>query len=134
MVHVWVVLEVDLSLGSGGVWYVVPINVGLSVPDATGVLNPVFPSSMVMMVAHQHIPGRVPFPPADGGSAPALGSLLVPGLVFGPLGKAPAPEGGRTPPTGRMLGFGSPSPGLKALPPGAGVGFRDSPPSFPSPG
>ena len=55
MVQEWVVLETDASLDNGSVWYAVLMNVGLPVPDATGVLNPVVPSSIVTVVAHQHM-------------------------------------------------------------------------------
>ena len=49
--------------------------------------------------------------------------LLVPGLVFGPLGKAPAPKGGKALPTVGAAGFTSLGSGLKPPSPGAGVGF-----------
>ena len=59
-------------------------------------------------------------------------ALLVPGLVFGPFGKAPAPKGGKVPPPTRPAGFTSRAPGFKA-PPGAGVGFQPlDPPPYPS--
>ena len=89
----------------------------LPAPVAIGVLNP--------LVLHAHgggspahvlvlVPGGVPLPADLGFASPAPGALLVPVLVLGPLGKAPAPKGGRTPPTTRMSGVGSPSPGYKA--------------------
>ena len=102
-------------------------------------LNAVVPSS------HAHgrgppahvpvlVPGRVPLPADLGGTSPASDAPLVPDLVLGPFGKAPAPEGGRTHPTTRMSGDGSPSPGIKAHPPDAGVGFSLPSPPLPSPG
>ena len=54
----------------------------------------------------------------------SLGWLLV------PLVKPLLPFFSRIPPTGRMPGYGSPSPGMGSVPgppPGAGVGFRGSP-------
>ena len=58
------------------------------------------------------------------GSSPAPGAL--PGLAFGPLGKAPVSKGGKAPPTARAVGFTSPAPGFKPPPPGASVGFQPS--------
>ena len=80
------------------------------------------------------VPGRVPLFQANRGNAPAPASPVVPGLVFGPLGKALPSKGSRVPPAGRLPGFGAHSPGTVTLsrpPPGAGVGFRDSSPGAP---
>ena len=78
------------------------------------------------------VPGRGASPEL-GGSSPAPGTLLVPGLVFGLLGKAPAPKGSKPPPTTRAAGFTSPAPGFKPPSPGAGVGFPPPGPSLPPP-
>ena len=52
--------------------------------------------------------GRVSLLADRGGASPAPGaSPFVPGLVFGPLGKAPAPKGGKVPPTTRPAGVSS---------------------------
>ena len=42
--------------GSGSVWHAVLIGVGLPTPVATGVINPVVPSTMLVLAAHQHMP------------------------------------------------------------------------------
>ena len=83
--RVLVVLEVDLSLGNGNVWCVMPINVGLPVPDATGVLNPAMDVMLAVLVA-----GRVPM----------VMVLLPPGAPLVPC------VGGKFPPTARMPGIG----------------------------
>ena len=50
-----VVLESDMSLDNGSVWHAVLTSVGLPVPGATGVLNPVGPSSHCHEAVHQHV-------------------------------------------------------------------------------
>ena len=36
--------------------------------------------------------------------------------MFGPLGRAPPPKGSTIPPTGRLLGYGAPFPGMGSVP------------------
>ena len=111
-----------------------PINVGLLVPDAwcaqpRGTLlqsHDAGPPALVPVL----VPGRVPFPPAEGGSAPVV-LLWSLGWCLVPLAR-PRSQRGRIPPTGRMPGYGSPSPGFKAPPSCAGVGSSPGPPPDPS--
>ena len=86
------------------------ISVDPSAPVAIAVLNPVVPSSMFPVLFSV----RVPLTADLGGASLAPGAPLVPGLVLGRHGKAPGPKDGRTPPTTRMSGAGSPSFCFKA--------------------
>ena len=89
--HVWVVLDADISLDNGSVWNAVPVKYWSARPQCHRCAQPpVVPSPRWWYTST--VPGRVPFPPAPGGSVSAHGSPLIPGLVFGSLGKAPAPK------------------------------------------
>ena len=95
------------------VWCAGPTDVGL--PDSVGVFDLGAPSSTPSQVVLQHMSLRwflvaVSRMDLGGGSSPSPGALLVPGLVCGPLGKAPAPKGSKAPPTARAAGFTSPAP------------------------
>ena len=96
-VTVW---EAVTSLDSWHVWYVVRKDVGPpvprchrcaqsrgSLPQAHGGGPPAHVPALV--------PGRVPLFQANRGNAPAPASPVVPGLVFGPLGKALPSKGSR---------------------------------------
>ena len=133
-------MELGLFLGNGNVRCAGPTKAGLHVPVVIGVLNPWAPSSTPSQVVLEHVSlwwfvVVVVVPPLWS----LVGSSLapwcpspppVPMLVFGPLGKAPAPKGGKAPPTARVTGFTSPAPGFKPPPPGSGVGFQPLGPSF----
>ena len=71
---------------------------------------------------------------ANGGITPVPGPPLVPGLVFGPLGKALPSKGSKILPESRLPGFGAHSSGTvpqSQHPPGAGVGFLATSPGPP---
>ena len=112
MVQGWVMAwDVVTSVGNGNVWYVGLKDVGPPVLAVTDVLNPWFPFPRHSGAPPAHVaalvPSRVPFPEAKGGNTPVPGPLLVPGLVFGYLGKTPPSKVSRVPPAGTLPGFGA---------------------------
>ena len=89
-------MELDLFLGNGNVWYAGPTNAGLHVPVVVDVLNLGAPSPTPLLVALQHMSlwrFLVVVPHLWSLVGLLLPLVPVPGLVFGPIGKAPSPEG-----------------------------------------
>ena len=134
-VPVQVEMELDLFLGNGNVCCAGLTNAGLHDSVVIDVLN-LAPSPLLYWWSSCTCP--------CGGfwSRCLPGAWWVfsctwypprPWLVFGPLGKAPAPKGSKSPPTTRAAGFTSPAPGFKPPPPGAGVGFPPPGPSLAPP-